>query len=471
MDKKGKSQKESQKTKTSSSSSSSSSSAASHGKDAAKHKTHKKKGSSFTSIIVLSVIVLVVAQFIRIRTVFNDPIKVSHVKFNGDTKIRDKIIADRKPILLTETLSGNALWDISKLSEESKLSETKITVQAQKDGKFAYYDESKPLSQYDYIKSIGAPQDVETITVGKFFTTPELKYYEAVISKDFGNHLDLLPKGVSPQQNLILLTKNSLVVPRHSHHNSFYAVLDGKVDFVFFPPSDALNLYPYPFLHPNFGSAHVTYEDGITLQRAIDYTTRFTRATLATPHTVRARKGDVVFVPPYWFVQTIALEGSIIVKSQSSSYEGEVLESLLPLEIPTFSAFDMQTVFLKKFIIELDEHFFHNTSDALILSLVESRYKQTYYENHLSTTSDYERCRYPDADVYQEAEEDLAKPMEGIKEALKELEDHPAIKKTIIFNLIESVVSKCLDPEEAYFFFANCFYSGVLNAKSVPQSE
>jgi hypothetical protein len=120
-------------------------------------------------------------------------------------------------------------------------------------------------------------------------------------------------------------------VTTHLHYDvyhNFYAQIHGWKRFILFPPENFNYLYLYPFLHPGGQSSQVNLDD-INLEKFPDF--KHARAIEAV-----LGPGDVLYLPPLWFHEVIALDLSMSVSVWTHPKETKAMWDLPnhPLPIP-----------------------------------------------------------------------------------------------------------------------------------------
>ena len=76
--------------------------------------------------------------------------------------------------------------------------------------------------------------------------------------------------------------------------HSFRLQVYGTDEYTLYPPADHESLYVFPSLHPfqSFSQANLDHPD----------LSRFPRLSTITPFTTTLSKGELLYIPPYWYV-------------------------------------------------------------------------------------------------------------------------------------------------------------------------
>eukprot|EP01080_Neovahlkampfia_damariscottae_P012283 gene12283-5866_t len=195
----------------------------------------------------------------------------------------------------------------------------------------------------------------------------------------------------------------------HAHYDptaNFYVQLYGKKKFILFPPEQYKNLYLHPFAHPKDRQSEVDFENPNKELFPLFGGARGIEVTI--------EKGDVLYIPPYWFHRVEAIDLSISVNVWSENKETIATPNLhmigLPPSIDTVPhgpAKNIQRIketvaYLRLLVREVTEG-----SDTKFINdaLLENRYKALYNTLKCHDEFDHEKCPVNgsvDEDVLQE---------------------------------------------------------------------
>lgn len=370
---------------------------------------------------------------------------------------------------------------------------------------FASLDAQAPLNDADYLDVTGSLASRINITAAEFWRragvagpqgddegdrsrgahppqsrgrpAPPFLYYELPVHLNFKGVASHLPPGV-PMERKGPLTPRFVFAPaqtwKHPFQffvNTFLTVLSGEVDVVLFAPNQTLSLYPYPRNHPNGRSGQVLYHNGLVSPRQVlDIATRFRNIPRAEGSRTTLRPGDSLYVPPFWFYQLHFPAPTILLKTFSSIYEGEVLDDLLRLDIPHIDHIDTEVAAIKRAIDLLVRDSLGQDPSVFITRLLESRYVPLYRHLSLVTSTDFAPCHGGvDEQTARFTTEFLLPYVTQVVTTLRALDDFGFVKELVAQEFVEHLTHKALGAEDAYNFYANCFDTGVTNSRSTAQ--
>ncbi|KAL1529003.1 hypothetical protein AB1Y20_010324 [Prymnesium parvum] len=196
-----------------------------------------------------------------------------------------------------------------------------------------YYDEARPMARLPHGVFRGAPRHgyVETELGGAAFFGEWAEgrhgYYSGEIERDLPPPLrdELAPLervlvSLRPERSSVnlWLGRRLASAPCHydGYHNAF-SQLHGRKRFVLAPPNATELLRPFPFLHPSHAQcqAHLPSIPPAELLSA-------------GAMEVELQPGDILYLPPLWFHETVALGDSISVNGWSDSVEADAASAL-----------------------------------------------------------------------------------------------------------------------------------------------
>ena len=158
-----------------------------------------------------------------------------------------------------------------------------------------------------------------------------------------------------------------------STHN-FFIQLQGRKRFFLFPPNSTL--YAYPVLHPHSSHSQVN----LTRPRDSLFYTQFPQInnTLKNILIVDVERGDVLYIPPFWWHEVETLADSVSVNVWSESSCNKALNAIYALPIPIDDFWVPETLlwatelFLKTIV---EKSLFVGAFSKLIKDLVVQRYE------------------------------------------------------------------------------------------------
>jgi len=200
-----------------------------------------------------------------------------------------------------------------------------------------YYDDSRPLARLSPRHYRGQPRHSYreiALSGAAFFDSLQHVYYSGEIERDLD--LPLRAQLAQLEQSLISLRpqrssvnlwlgRRSTAAPCHydGYHNAF-SQLYGVKRFVLLPPRAARLLRPFPFLHPS----HAQCQNVLPSLGIEDL-------TAAGALEVELVAGDVLYLPPLWFHEVVALSDSISINGWSDSDEAAAAADLFAIKRPT----------------------------------------------------------------------------------------------------------------------------------------
>eukprot|EP00941_MAST-03F_sp_MAST-3F-sp1_P001168 g1168.t1 len=179
--------------------------------------------------------------------------------------------------------------------------------------------------------------------------------------------------------------------------NNFYVQVSGRKRFVLFPPADSNVLYLHPRIHPAGRQSQVDIDKWMNIEMNMDDNEErifFPKFENSHPVEVVLSKGDILYIPPYWFHHVTALppidyenkdDVSISVSVCSDSALVGLRETMLDHTIDLDASdwkngkYDDETLSLEKKVSSLRYYiyrFFQSRRDAtqFVKKLVHSRY-------------------------------------------------------------------------------------------------
>ncbi|XP_013775038.1 hypoxia-inducible factor 1-alpha inhibitor-like isoform X1 [Limulus polyphemus] len=240
---------------------------------------------------------------------------VSIPRLSYKDPLADKLIANMKPVVLTDTnLVGSAMkWDSHYLQEN--LGDSPCTVYLSKTHKFKYFDAnqtkkcdndfSPPTEQIvmrfqEFVKRLKSWKEGD-----KRLYMQEPLNEKILKSLQLVNDILTFNWGWARMQqkqnnwgplttNLLMISTQGNVTPAHfdNQHNLF-AQIYGYKRFILFPPEDYDKLYPHPVWHPHDRQSQVDFDYP-------DYT-KFPKFHDIKGHEALLGPGDVLYLPLYWW--------------------------------------------------------------------------------------------------------------------------------------------------------------------------
>jgi len=155
-----------------------------------------------------------------------------------------------------------------------------------------------------------------------FYFFSNLRKLPALLQRDVGDTLSLQARFRPTMEMNVWIGTNGTGSPLHYDvaHN-MYVQVSGEKRFRLFPPSDHLRLHLFPRVHPSTRMSQISL-DAIR-------TDVFGEVSGASPMEVSLKKGQVLYIPPYWFHQTeVVANHSISVSICSESPQVDLREKI-----------------------------------------------------------------------------------------------------------------------------------------------
>jgi oxalate decarboxylase/phosphoglucose isomerase-like protein (cupin superfamily) len=405
-----------------------------------KYKKSQNKFSTYKTPIILSILVVFIFYFLFSKFISSGENK-STLRLIGKVPVENwnhqipkeqfvqEVYQSKIPILLKDAPIKDwkaNLWTPDYIKQKIQLLD-RVAMQ-QDSNIFVYEERYRPMAGLKKVLR-KSPKQWKTMLTEDFFHAMENEkshyYYSAKINakNGFGKLQDdvkgdffLLPNprniSMKPQYSSVNVWIGKNVIT-HAHYDAspnFYVQLYGKKKFILFAPEQYKNLYLHPFAHPKDRQSEVNFENP-------NYKL-FPNYRKAKAIEVTLEKGDVLYLPPYWFHRVESLDLSISVNVWSESIE-TVMTPMVHLaglpkcidQVPTSQARNVERItravaYLRLLIREVtgksDKNFIHDV-------IIENRYQAIFDTLKCHDEFDHEKC-----------------PMEGIihNEELEEIKLH-----------------------------------------------
>lgn len=242
----------------------------------------------------------------------------------------------RKPIVFYNTFieqwPARKLWNIEHLSRKFGHMQSSLKIYKSSDSVFGpNWRIDKPMSGIDSIQW-ETPYVIENVTRKSFFEhlsskddddlKREFWYYQDDFDgftegsfEDIGYGLDQIV--ATPEKVSIGIWIGEKGVTTHAHYDSYYNVyaqISGRKKFTLVSPMYWMDLKPFPFCHPSFAQSQV----GLGGRSQVLFSGINQTEIILEP-------GDILYIPPLWWHEVIALEDSISVNSWSDAEENDLL--------------------------------------------------------------------------------------------------------------------------------------------------
>lgn len=249
-----------------------------------------------------------------LSTRFTIPTK-SIPRLNYKDPLAEKLIADMKPVVLTDTsLVGSALkWKCHYLQET--MGNNLCTVYLSRTHKFKYFDvnhtkkcdnDFSPPTEQVMMKFQEFAKHLKSWKEGDRRLYMQQLLNEKILksSQLVNDILTFNWSWIRRQQkqnnwgpltaNLLMISTQGNVTPAHfDNQQNIFAQIYGYKRFILFPPEDYDKLYPHPVWHPHDRQSQVDFENP-------DYA-KFPKFREIKGHEAVLGPGDVLYLPLYWW--------------------------------------------------------------------------------------------------------------------------------------------------------------------------
>ena len=249
-----------------------------------------------------------------------------------------------------------------------------------------------------------------------------------------------------------------------SDHNLFVH-LYGRKRFVFFPPWQSHNLYPFPRLHPSWHKAQV-FSDSQKWDSLRHPNFQYAGAIVA-----ELEPGDILYSPPYYWHQPISITPCVSIASWSQTPTwNEFLEEVY---YATEMAFESKTLSLQEKKYALIKHF-----DGVFEKLYGKENKHKIFSIIVETRWKTLKEAFKDQKDICEFSEETKKKIEGmewgkkIKQGAdvvvetwgkklfpginKELNYWKAARDLEMFDYVERMIKRVVGAGHTFAFLKNC---------------
>jgi hypothetical protein len=209
-----------------------------------------------------------------------------------------------------------------------------------------YHDNERPLARAFGLRPRHNYSEASISSADLFGSSTELQdddddrnysyhYYSGEVERDLTPMMlselrplerALIARAPSRASVNLWLGRKPVSAPCHfdGYHNAF-AQLSGRKRFLLAPPSAWRRLRPFPFLHPSHAQCQTTL-DSLQEEELVSLGVR----------TAELTRGDVLYLPPLWFHETLALseEGAVSVNGWVECDEGAAAAELFALKLP-----------------------------------------------------------------------------------------------------------------------------------------
>jgi len=319
----------------------------------------------------------------------------------------------------------------------------------------------------------------------KFFelvSKGEYVYFSRSLDHLGENISNILDADLTPNENLLdvetsiniwLGSKNTTARCHYDSAPNLFVQIKGRKKFILFPPTDWLNLYMFPHIHPALRQTQLNPENP-------DYV-QFPNFQKTHPIQVIINPGELLYLPAFWFHQVQALDD--FVSSVNIYHYGkdrtiipiiiEILEDLPWLQIHAVQKYRMGYLFIRHTITEV-----LNIKDpnSFIKDLLVSRYSHFHQDPFM--TYSYETfalhkspldillqsiglkgkfyCNYEltyaiDSELMMALTPDVSKVSNIFKEISTD------VKSMILADMLETLASKIVGPENVANYLNDCF--------------
>jgi hypothetical protein len=319
--------------------------------------------------------------------IIDGQVEITH--WTPDSPFAEVVAVAGEPVILRNTVVEN--WRARKMWKPSYLRE-KIK---QLDGIYEndnrwfgpYYDVRRPLA------NLSDPINLYKTNL----SMTGLELFQRLLSPDgnsflyFSGEIERLGKwalaDVMPLDELLILNPHSTSVNvwigqphviAHCHYDGYHNMfvqLFGEKKFTLFRPSQWLNLYPYPFLHPSHAQSQVNLSDA-DLKRFPGVQQAHALEAVLFP-------GDILYMPPLWFHHVEALDVSISINVWTDSVQSLEVQKMFEVPIPIHHVLlekksDLHLLaiisLIKKIINETNKHKLTVNAQIFLRNLYDGRY-------------------------------------------------------------------------------------------------
>eukprot|EP00040_Diaphanoeca_grandis_P000749 m.16358 g.16358 ORF g.16358 m.16358 type:complete len:498 (+) comp11005_c0_seq1:287-1780(+) len=313
----------------------------------------------------------------------------------------------RQPVIIKNSVLVNwtafSKWTLQNIVQQLPQLEV---YQQQNSREFITFHDNKPLepfvtqskwSDFNHLVNVSSQTIFTEDFPAQYFSKDIIKLQSdwPGIMRDVQPLRPLVVQESGVQANLWIGAKG---VETYTHYDAswnFFGQIHGSKRFTLFDPS--VNLYPYPCLHPHIGHAQAQWRtDNLTaLQR--HYPLFASSQPIA--HVAVLERGDLLYVPPYWWhhVETLAPSVSLNVWSDAPSYI--TLNTIYQLPIPfesewslsrtTIVAATFLNLIFKMLEVAADEYKSTSTSMSFVQThIISQRWKELVTSNRLSVVDD-----------------------------------------------------------------------------------
>ena len=451
----------------------------------------KSKGWFFGSIFVVIIGILwyyymsfsipenIQSRMIEIRTLNVDNETILSSKMLH--KLIKKIVNENEPILIKPGLCSNWMHlfeDIFVLKDQFRHI---YNVKSQHGNpNFVYYDYSSPeqfllspmtkpifnLSErmrFDQFikKGFNESNDLylyysdilKNKNILKQLSKPKLKGFNV----EFDHIGNIIKSKKKPETNLWIGFENATATIHYDANINFFQQFYGTKKFILMSPEYWHQLKVYPRIHPSDRQSQIIDIKQFIRDNGVKY------------YEFNVHKGDMLYIPPFWFhyVKTIT-NYSISLNMWSSSHElilfqNQILTNALKyakeLSLKRHDLMHTFTYFFPKLVNTIITNQYNFTPKELLCNIVLINSYQTMIKNDISLKWMNDpniniKCNY---NITSEIESEILNEITNINKVFNRIDKH--IKPTLLVNYIDSILGYVIESQKIIPFIHQCLCS------------